>query len=168
MTTADTDRITSSPPGALGFMAAAMPSRRTEVETPLAALHRDHAAISKRHAELDERMASIPPGAAHDAADEELDDLLDQALALQASAAKFPAQTLGDAAIQATFAFYRIEGLTPIDDDDRADIEDIRAFLASIILLLTEGGRSLSIDDLGWGEMRRLCALRAPTGSAAA
>ncbi len=88
-------------------------------------------------------------------------------LAVQDEIVAFPAETLEDAAVQATVAYYRVEGLTPDREEDASDIRDIRALLASIILAIVKVS-ALDIDQLGMGEKAGLCARYTPGGSVAA
>lgn len=163
---------------ALGFSAAAIVAGLTTPalaagfaapyrETPIGALQRRLTEMTAEHRRVGVARVRMPGGPDQEALDAQLDQLMTDCLALQSEIVTLPAENLHDAAVQATVAFYRIDGLTGFDEEDEADIRDVRALLTSI-LLATVKAADLDIDRLGWGEMRRLCAPCAPQGSAAA
>jgi hypothetical protein len=135
--------------------------------TPIGTLQRRLTEMAAEHCRVGFALVRMPSGPAREALDARLDELMADCLALQSEIVTLPAENLHDGAVQATVAFYRIDGLTGFDKEDEADIRDLRALVASILLATVKAG-GLDIDRLGWGEMRRMCGLRAPQGSAAA
>jgi hypothetical protein len=134
--------------------------------TPLSSLNRRFRKLADKQRAMDELETALPDGPSRDAVWAEQGALLDQSLALQDAAAGLPARTLEDAAIQALFAYYRVERLT-VDEGDQPDISAIMTSLASIVLALGRIG-AFDIDQIGWGGARHLRAFRALAGSAAA
>lgn len=136
------------------------------LNTPIASLNRSMYSMAQHRNELDRAFLAAPEGPLEDAAYAAFDATLGPILGLYDPIRDLPAQTVEDAAVQATIAFYyadKIDGCT-FDEDDVAKIaSDLLTLLSSVVLALVKVG-DLDIDRLGWGDMRRLCALRSPNG----
>jgi hypothetical protein len=176
MPSAAHDHTTPTRRGAMRLSAAAlfaslgMPAlaRSAPVRvTPIAALQKRLTGLTTARAQMDDALIEMPSGPDYDALHKRFDQNLDDCLAVQGEIVALPAETLEDAAVQATVAYYRLEGLTPYGEGDASDIRDIRASLASIVLAIVKVS-SLDIDQLGMGEMGGLCARYAPGGRAEA
>ncbi len=127
--------------------------------TPIARLNRLLQATAARRHETDLAIGRMAGGPDKRAMEVAFDALLYECLAIQRRITGLQAQTLEDVAVQATIAFY-IAGQGDLDDDDA---EDLCRVQASIVLAVVQIA-GLDIDRLGWGDMRGLCAIRAPLG----
>jgi hypothetical protein len=139
--------------------------------TPITVLNRQIYDLAQRVNELDLAGLEAPKGPEEDAYWSALCDAHDQILHLHDEIACQPAQSVEDAAIQATIAFYSAGLITGSAEHDPEKIsglsDDLHGLLASIIQALVRVG-GLDIDRLGSGDMRDLCDRRAPDRSAQA
>ncbi len=139
--------------------------------TRIADLNRRLQALTAKRNAMEETLMALPKGPEHDALYEAFGQNLDDCLAIQDQILTLPAESLEDAAVLAAIVFYRadlIDSFGGVAEDDAVVLsKELRGASASIVLAIVATA-GLDIDRLGWGDMRRLCALRAPRGEASA
>jgi hypothetical protein len=142
-------------------LASAAPVSLPTDTSPIAALNQRLASLVQQRNEMECALLRMDEGPEYDALDLAFGDNFDQCLDIQDQIVLLSAQGLEDVAVQAAIAYYRAAMVDSAyqDPDDAEELgKDLRMLLASIFLAITKAA-DLDANQIGWGDMPRLCAL---------
>jgi hypothetical protein len=154
------------PPAAVGIPLARRPAASSRIGT----LNQQLRALARRRDDLDVALVDMPEGPARDAMEVEFEAMLGGCLDLHEQILALPAESLEDAAVQAAIGYYKAgdlaESVTSEAEAERAG-KDLRQLSASILAAIVRAA-GMDVDAIGWGDMRKQCALYAAGGSRSA
>lgn len=142
-------------------LASAAPVNLQTEASPIAALNRRLASLVQQRNEMECALLRMDEEPEYDALDLAFGDNFDQCLDIQDQIVLLSAQSLEDVAVQAAIAYYRADHVdSAYQGPDYAEelAKDLRMLLASIFLAITKAA-DLDANQIGWGDMPRLCAL---------